>query len=169
MSKITPKNLSYDSTLPPFLQRLQANNNSREGRNEFQSARPKKPRNAEDDAEDEPVYFDEESGETLTKKEWEEKNKAEEGGEGKDGEDGGVDDSVADGKGKEKAETEKMVAIGASKKRKAGKVVGTEDEDENGIIVGAIKQAGKPEGKKVEKGNIAKKAKKIKLSFGDDE
>ena len=74
MSKITPKNLSYDSTLPPFLQRLQANNNSRDGRNDFQSARPKKARNPEEDAEDEPVYFDEESGETLTKKEWEEKD-----------------------------------------------------------------------------------------------
>ena len=88
MSKITPKNLSYDSTLPPFLQRLQANNHShsRDGRAEFQVARPRKGRDAEADAEDEPVVFDEGSGETLTRKEWEERGRGgEEGGKGGDG------------------------------------------------------------------------------------
>jgi hypothetical protein len=170
MSKITPKNLSYDNSLPPFLQRLQANNNLRDGRNDFQSARPKKPRNPEDDAEDEPVYFDEESGETLTKKEWEEKDKAEEsGGEEKDGVDGGEEKELS-GEKKE-GEKEKIAAIGVSKKRKAGKVVGAEDEDENEKkdVVGDIKHVGKVEGKRVEKGKSAKKGKKIKLSFGDDE
>jgi hypothetical protein len=169
MSKITPKNLSYDSTLPPFLQRLQANNSSHDGRNEFQSARPKKPRSAEDDAEDEPVYFDEESGETLTKKEWEEKDKAGEVGEEvNDGLDGKEGEKSFGGEKKE-AEKEKIAAIGVSKKRKAGKVVGAEDEDENGNVIGDIKHVAKPEAKRVEKGKSAKKGKKIKLSFGDDE
>jgi hypothetical protein len=167
MSKITPKNLSYDNTLPPFLQRLQANNASRDGRNEFQSARPKKARNAEDDAEDEPVYFDEESGETLTKKEWEEKDKAEEGGQGE--EENGGETKEALSRQKRETEKEKIAAIGVSKKRKVGKVIGAEDEDEKGDIVGELKKAEKPEGKKVEKGKSAKKGKKIKLSFGDDE
>ena len=72
-TKITPKNLSYDSTLPPFLARLQAaNSNSSDGRQEFQVARPKKLWNAQEEEEDEPVYFDEASGETLTRREWEE-------------------------------------------------------------------------------------------------
>jgi hypothetical protein len=168
MSKITPKNLSYDSTLPPFLQRLQANNASLDGRSEFQSARPKKPRNAEDDAEDEPVYFDEESGETLTKKEWEEKDKAEDAGE--DGKAESGEEGLATEK--KEVEKEKIAAIGVSKKRKAGKVVGGDDEDEKGDAVAELKKVGKTEksgGNKVEKGKSAKKGKKIKLSFGDDE
>lgn len=168
MSKITPKNLSYDSTLPPFLQRLQANNASLDGRNEFQASRPKKLRNPEDDAEDEPVYFDEESGETLTKKEWEEKDKAKDKEEGK--EDGG---EAGEGEGmvgeKKEAEKEKIAEIGVSRKRKAGRIVGSGGDDEKGDVVGELKKAGKPEGKKFEKGKSAKKEKKIKLSFGDDE
>ena len=165
MSKITPKNLSYDNTLPPFLQRLQANNASLDGRSKFQSARPKKPRSAEEDAEDEPVYFDEGSGETLTKKEWEEKDKAEDAGEDKKAESWGGRKDLA-------TEKEKIAAIGVSKKRKAGKVVGGDDEDEKGDTVAELKKVGKTEkseGKKVEKGKSAKKGKKIKLSFGDDE
>ena len=170
MSKITPKNLSYDSTLPPFLQRLQANNASLDGRSEFQSTRPKKPRNAEDDAEDEPVYFDEDSGETLTKKEWEEKDKAEDAGEDGKAESRDCKEGLATEK--KQAENEKIAAIGVSKKRKSGKVVGGDDEDEKGDAVAGLKKLGKTEkseGKKVEKGKSAKKGKKVKLSFGDDE
>src|SRR6266700_4140767 len=66
MSKITPKNLHYDDTPPPFLARFRANNASRDGREEYHVVRPKKARNAEEEAEDEPVYFDEGTGETLT-------------------------------------------------------------------------------------------------------
>jgi hypothetical protein len=172
MSKITPKNLSYDNTLPPFLQRLQANNNS-DGPNQFQPSRPKKPRNADDEAEDEPVYFDEQSGETLTKREWEEKQDG--GEEVDDGESqagkGGLGAGKKETKG-EMAGKEKIAAIGVSKKRKAGKIVGAQDrnggEKENGDVA-EIKTVEKGEGKKAESGKIAKKGKKVKLSFGDDE
>jgi hypothetical protein len=175
MSKITPKNLSYDDTLPPFLQRLRANNNALDGRNEFQSARPKKARNPGDEAEDEPVYFDEESGETLTKKEWEAKENSEVAGDA--GEDGVSGTGMGDDGEKKAGEKEKVAAIGVSKKRKAGKVVGGEEYDEKDNIVGGDKEVSKPEnsekseGKKSEKRKIggAKKGKKIKLSFGDDE
>ncbi|KUJ21811.1 uncharacterized protein LY89DRAFT_681205 [Mollisia scopiformis] len=166
MSKITSKNLSYDSTLPPFLARLQANNNSRDDRHEFAIARPKKARTAEDEAEDEPVYFNEESGETLTKGEWEARE-------------AGNDEEKADEKdaahtlSKEDPESlkagkkeEKVAAIGVGKKRKVGKIVGGEEDDEP---IAEEKKAPKREGKKVEKGKSAKKAKKVKLSFGDDE
>src|SRR4051794_18780808 len=104
MSKITPKNLQYDSSLPPFLARLQANNNSRDGRQEFHAARPKKPRNAEEEAEDEPVYFDEGTGETLTKSEWEEREKvaAEDESVVVKGKDGGESGGVEEGKEGEK-------------------------------------------------------------------
>ena len=157
MSKLQAKNLHYDSTLPPFLARLQANKSDR---NEFQAARPKKARNADDDAEDEPVYFDEETGDTLTKSEWE-KRDAEEvtaSGMGGDGEKrAGEEEGVKEAK-------EKVAVIGTSKKRKAGKVVGGDGEERDG----AEKAEKKPDGKKVDK-KASKKGKKVKLSFGDDE
>jgi hypothetical protein len=169
MSKITPKNLQYDSTLPPFLARLQANNNSRDGRHEFNVARPKKARNAEEVAEDEPVYFDEGTGETLTKSEWEKKDKADaeeerESGANVEGKDGREKDGVDGGK----EVKEKVTAIGASKKRKVGKIIGGEEEDGKGNSV-VEKETPKPTEKKLEKVKGAKKGKKIKLSFGDDE
>lgn len=183
MSKITPKNLSYDTTLPPFLARLQANNASSSGRHEYTVARPKKVRTAEDEAEDEPVYFNEESGETLTKSEWEEKEKELEPSETADGE-GKGDAKVEGEEGKEKGKEERVAGIGGSRKRKAGKVVGVE-EDEGAAYNKArehVKKTSKVpekpvEGKKVDsKAEVGPKkpaktkgSKKIKLSFGDDE
>ena len=171
MSKITPKNLSYDQTLPPFLQRLQANKSSLDGRNEFQTARPQKAKNLEDDAENEPVYFDEGSGETLTRREWEAKEKVKEGGDG-----GEVRKDGADGEGGKRGgdgEREKIAAIGSGKKRKAGKVIGAEDGDvdekEKEDAVGELKKVEKGQVKKSESKSAKKKGKKIKLSFGDDE
>ena len=163
MSKITPKNLHYDDTLPPFLARLRANNASQDGRHEYTVARPKKARNAEDEAEDEPVYFDEGTGETLTKTEWEAKDAAldiEAGqGEGKDG-------IEIEGGKETTGSKEKLAAIGSSKKRKGGKMIGGDDEEP------VLKSEKKPQleaGKRAEKGKSAKKGKKIKLSFGDDD
>ncbi|KAG4430654.1 hypothetical protein IFR05_013868 [Cadophora sp. M221] len=168
MSKITSKNLHYNDSLPPFLARLRANNNAGDGRHEYTVARPKKVRTAEDEAEDEPVYFDEGSGETLTKSEWEAREAGEE--EGKDGDkaEGGEESAVKGDGGKECKE--KVAAIGASKKRKAGKVVGGGEEDEvPAAKVSVDKSASSQPGKKAEKGKSAKKGKKMKLSFGDDE
>ena len=161
MSKITPKNLQYDSTLPPFLARIQANNTSRDGRHEFSIARPKRARNAEDDAEDEPVYFDEGTGETLTKGEWEQREKVNVGDEEVGVEKDGMRSTGErkDVEGKEGVE--KIAAIGGSRKRKGGKVIGGEDEE--GSVVLKDKKDSKAEGK------APKKGKKIKLSFGDDE
>ncbi|CAL3966556.1 unnamed protein product [Diplocarpon coronariae] len=159
MSKITSKNLHYDDSLPPFLARLRANN-AGDGRHEYAVARPKRARTAEDEAEDEPVYFDEGSGETLTKSEWEAREAGAEDGEGEkpEGEEG-------------KEGKEKIAAIGAGKKRKAGKVVGRDAADEpvSPNKVATEKPSSTPGRKKSEKGKIAKNAKKIKLSFGDDE
>jgi Domain of unknown function (DUF4604) len=170
MSKITPKNLSYDTTLPPFLARLQQSNASSDGRHEFHAARPKKVRTAEDEAEDEPVYFDEGSGETLSKKEWEERDAKEEGAVSGDGE--GKKEE-----GGKKEEKEKAAVIGVGKKRKVGRIVGGDDDEEDtGVSTKASKES-KPtkagESKKADaaksRGKTAKKGKKIKLSFGDDD
>lgn len=160
MSKITPKNLSYDSTLPPFLARLQANSSSRDDRHEFAVARPKRLRTSADEAEDDPVYFNEESGETLTKSEWEAKEA------GKDEDTADPKDVVNKAQGlmlSKGKQDEKIIGIGVGKKRKVGKIVGGEDE----LI--EVKKAPKQDNKKVEKGKSTKKGKKVKLSFGDDE
>ncbi len=168
MSKITSKNLHYDDSLPPFLARLRANNAASDGRHEYTVARPKKARTAEDEAEDEPVYFDEGSGETLTKSEWEARELGSEGateGEKADGEESALKvDFGKDGK-------EKVAAIGGGKKRKVGKVVGGDEEDESSSSVKAIeeKKATNTRAKRTENGKGGKKVKKIKLSFGDDE
>jgi Domain of unknown function (DUF4604) len=165
MSKITPKNLHYDDSLPPFLARLRANNASSDGRHEYHTARPKKPRNAEEDAEDEPVYFDAGTGETLTKNEWEAKESTL---EAEKTEGSGNKEGAGPGEGTEGKESkQKLTAIGSSKKRKAGKVVGGNDEEEPADL--GKKPVHKPEVKKLEKEKSAKKGKKIKLSFGDDE
>lgn len=167
MSKITSKNLHYDDSLPPFLARLKANNAASDGRHEYTVARPKKARTAEDEAEDEPVYFDERSGETLTKSEWEAREAGFE--EGKEGEKADGEESAVKAElGKEGKE--KVAAIGGGKKRKAGKVVGGDEEDEATPLKKAVMEtkASIP-GKKTEKGKGVKKGKKIKLSFGDDE
>ncbi|KAH8668229.1 hypothetical protein BGZ60DRAFT_528557 [Tricladium varicosporioides] len=179
MSKITSKNLHYDDSLPPFLARLKAGQASSDGRHEFAVARPKKARNPEDDAEDEPVYFNEDTGETLTKKEWEDKEAGEDAQADAKVETGDSVDKEEEKDTRENKEKEKLAAIGASKKRKVGKVIGGDDEDQDHDIERAAKAvaaiSGKPEagGKKSEpaksKGKTGKKGKKIKLSFGDDE
>ncbi|TGO39462.1 hypothetical protein BHYA_0053g00170 [Botrytis hyacinthi] len=185
MSKITSKNLSYDSTLPPFLQRLQSNHaSSSDGRHEFTISRPRKPIDEDAERESEPVVFDEVSGETLSREEWErrEKEREEEGG-GKETEEG-------EGEEIEKKESAKMaVGIGGSKKRKVGKVIGGledeesdkgEEEEKSDNRSSSKKDTGNE--KKSEGGKVgatatsktkpkaaAKKGKKIKLSFGDDD
>ncbi|TGO52128.1 hypothetical protein BCON_0147g00150 [Botryotinia convoluta] len=186
MSKITSKNLSYDSTLPPFLQRLQSNHaSSSDGRHEFTISRPRKPVDEDAERESEPVVFDEVSGETLSKEEWERREKEREEGGVKETQEG-----EGEGEGMDKKENAKMsVGIGGGKKRKVGKVIGgvedeknekeeEEEEEKSGNKSSSKKDTGNQ--KKSESGKTgatsktnpkaaAKKGKKIKLSFGDDE
>lgn len=194
-NKITGKNLHYDSSLPPFLARMQANQNARDGRQEFTVARSKKPKSAEEEAEDEPVIFDEVSGESLTRKQWEEREGNESTSklneENEDDKLGGESHELGQGKEEEGgiARTkEKVAEIGGGKKRKVGKVIGggTGDDDEDASETNTLvskkaegdkkaaqssgKDAPSSLGKKVDKGGkSSKKGKKIKLSFGDDE
>ncbi|KAJ8069342.1 hypothetical protein OCU04_002997 [Sclerotinia nivalis] len=187
MSKITPKNLSYNNTLPPFLQRLQANNTSSNGRHEFTISRPSKVRDEDEEKESEPVVFDEVSGETLSKEEWERREKEKEEEEEEEGKDGVEGEGEGDGEGKETAVSTKIAVvgsgIGAGKKRKVGKIIGgSEDDDEDGERtdngVPNKKDFGERKkekstktgaGEKKKPKAAAKKGKKIKLSFGDDE
>lgn len=149
--KIKSKDLSYDSALPPFLQRLHDQKAGRGDvdRHEREIARPKRARDADADAEDESVVVDE-RGEVVNLKEVE--DKAVEG--------------VADAERRE--QTVRVVEAGtAGKRKKVIKVVAegkqkAEVEDEV-KAVDAVKTAGpvKP---------VKKKAKRaVKLAFDDED
>ncbi|KAK3400881.1 hypothetical protein B0T20DRAFT_348574 [Sordaria brevicollis] len=185
--KINPKNLLYDrsATLPPFLARLHAQHSpgNFDGPDPILAARrrPTKKRSGSEEAEDAPVILDEGGNviDTVTL--------------GKDGTvmekeaQGGDEGETTTTKEKEEAgKQEKNVGIGASKKRKVGKVIGGGDDSDQEQEGGASssgkkrraddsavqeKDSGKTEeGEEKPKPKATKKkAKKIKLSFGDEE
>ncbi|KAH9829777.1 hypothetical protein Tdes44962_MAKER02255 [Teratosphaeria destructans] len=168
--KIKSKDLSYDSTLPPFLQRLHDKNASRgdTDRHERPLARPKRDKDPNED--DGPTVVDE-SGETLTKDEFERLTKAEAAREGDVGgavtgelkRDGRPEASGAlPGAEEMKRGVDRVTDGLASKKRKAVKVVG-DDAGGDRKIVDAEER-----GEKVVK-KQKKKAKPIKLAFDDEE
>ncbi|KAK3681083.1 hypothetical protein B0T22DRAFT_388623 [Podospora appendiculata] len=187
--KITSKNLHYDTALPPFLARLrgEATSAASDGPDPLLAAqrRPTKKRSGSADAEDAPLVVDE-RGHTVDGRDGyvvgrdgvtvsvnTDGNIAKDGEGDADAELGAVV-GTKEGKG--------MVAVGGEgqmkKKRKAGRVVGggdDDDEDEKGSggegyskkatrIVGGEDKAAAAKSKPSKK-----KAKKIKLSFGDDE
>lgn len=153
--KIKSKDLSYSSDLPPFLQRLHAQNAGHGDRHERPIARPKKEKNPDDD--DGPTIIDE-SGDTVTKEEMERLASKDSEGKEFDVTEPSVASDLSDGKRVKQQETD---AGKASKKRKAAKIVG-EDEADPEVLKGFGEKtvaAKKPK----------KKAKPIKLAFEDDE
>jgi hypothetical protein len=176
--RIKAKDLSYDSSLPPFLQRLHAQNAGRgdTDRHERPQARPKRQKEPNDD--DGPTVVDG-SGESVSREEFEKMTKAEAlesptgdvAGAGK----GEVEDgdalkaSGALPEESKRAEQKVTVTDGLAtkKKRKAGKIVGEENDagDEEKEEKG---QDGDGVVQKVAK-KIKKKAKPIKLAFDDEE
>lgn len=156
--KITSKSLSYDASLPPFLQRLRAENVGAS----TAAPRAKRAANPDADEEDEPVYVDEEGG-ALDDAELRSLGVTKKGGE--KGEEA-AEEAKPEAVGERERKEEKIASIGATRKRKVGKVVGAPDEEEGkgsdttAVARGKEKQA--PPQKK-------KKVKKVKLSFGDDE
>jgi hypothetical protein len=161
-AKIKSKDLSYDASPPPFLQRLRAQHSGYgpdkdPDRHERQLARPTKAKNTDDD--DGPTVVDE-SGESISKEEWKRMNEL----EGRESADEKVDgehdaNAVAAAAAEESKRAERNVTDGAAvKKRKLGKVIGDEEN--------AVENA-KPANEKVVK-KAKKKAKPIKLAFEDD-
>jgi hypothetical protein len=171
--KIKSKDLSYDSSLPPFLQRLRAQNtgygdDGDPDRQERPQARPKRAKDPDDD--DGPTFVDE-SGELVSKADYEKQLKGDVEGE----ETGGNVTSELKGDGKPEASSalpadsgprveQKLTDGAAVKKRKAAKVIGDEDEDDSSKATGAEKGTAPKTVKKAKK-----KAKPIKLAFDDDE
>jgi hypothetical protein len=187
MSKITAKNLQYNSSLPPFLARLRGEAaGDPNGPDPILAAhrRPTKKRSGSAEAEDAPLVVDERgnvvdvsvSADGTVKEQEpsegtvvvaEATNHSPDGDKPTDG-----DAAAAAAAGGEKLAD----ATSQRKKRKVGRVVGADAEEDDldgrngkkrGPETDKSKErddsaaAGKPKGKK--------KAKKIKLSFGDDE
>lgn len=177
------KNLHYDKQEPAFLRRLKGQIGGDDGRHNVQIARPKRDRLKTADEDDDPVIVDEQ-GETVGKEEYERRLK------GEDADATAMADSEASTKGPDaqtaqdagQADRQKVTEIGDSKakKRKVGKIVGGDEEDEVSRPLGAKR----PDAEKEEKGGAPstsnakvkgqdapvtkkKKAKKIKLSFDE--
>lgn len=154
--KITSKNLSYDTSLPPFLAALQARAAGATGPDPLLAAqrRASKKRTGSEEAEDAPVVVDE-NGNTVALDV--DEDGAVRGGEDKRTEDLGPSaeaTTVA-------AKHEDKAAIGG-RKRKVGKVIGDTADPKT-------KKADKDVDKELPKDRKPKKAKKIKLSFDEDD
>ncbi|KAH8902960.1 hypothetical protein BR93DRAFT_972294 [Coniochaeta sp. PMI_546] len=176
--KISGKNLHYDTTLPPFLARLRgeaASNNDGPDPLLVRNRRHAKPRSGSAEAEDAPLVVDDDGNVVqglsvgadgvVTERETDQsKTAGDADGEQADGE------KLAAGKDKEAMkEREKLAGIGAGKKRKVGKVVGSDDgEGEKTEGKAGTSKNGDSDVKAATPAK-KKKAKKIKLSFGDDD
>ena len=197
MSKFNPKNLHYYSAPPPFLARLKGETSSiydpsRPDPILSSHRRAAKPRSASEEAEDLPVVVDE-RGEVVegvvVGKDGDFKGMKDEGkGEG-DKKSGEGTEGQGEGEGNEGEKKEVMARIGAGgagKKRKVRVVGGDADDGEDNddkqrvgdnkrreVKTGKTSEKGDEEGAKSEAGTAkpakTKKAKKIKLSFGEDE
>ena len=164
--KIKAKDLSYEATLPPFLQRLHAQNAGRGDldRHEQPIARPERVKTSDED--DGPTLVDE-SGEIVSKEEYEELtvNGIEEDGGSVTGELKGDGEPKASGaiQDCEGRKAEQKVTDGtATKKRKVVKVVGDQGEEAG--------QKDKPKDETAPEKALKKakkKAKPIKLAFDD--
>ncbi|KAI9667358.1 MAG: hypothetical protein M1821_000173 [Bathelium mastoideum] len=160
------KNLSYESNEPSFLRKLRAENGGvTSDRQERPIARPKRSKNTDDD--DGPTFVLEESNNTLSKAEYEALIKAATGAKN----DKTTDADTSVNNGPNGADTERGKAEGSDKKpaqqqtteigmtqkkRKLGKIV---TADESHEATAEPKSGKRPK----------KKAKAVKLSFGDDE
>jgi hypothetical protein len=157
--KIKAKDLSYDSSLPPFLQRLHAAKGGAgdADRHERAIARPKKAKDVNED--DGPTVVDED-GETLTKDEFEKLTKAKEDENAASAE-GVNSDAARPNDESTAAKSDRKVTDGvAVKKRKIAKVVADDEEglkDSESIVSKAPTK------------KIKKKTKPVKLAFDDDD
>ncbi|KAF3483397.1 uncharacterized protein GIQ15_02721 [Arthroderma uncinatum] len=166
------KNLSYEKPEPSFLRKLR--NQYGDGGEYHRSApnpRPTKAKYVEDE-DDGPTYVDEESNEVISKDrylEMVEGPKDETAGSGEKGEEDGQPGATKNSAGEDEAEVgnrpskskQSVAEIGASKKRKQGKVVGGGDGPEDS-------KTPQPQSDNAPKRKKNTK-KKIKLSFDDEE
>ena len=169
--------ISLESKEPNFLRKLKSEFGSHSDRHERPIARPRKPRDTDED--DGPTYVDEDSHEVVSKTEYEAMLHA--GDRARPSVDDRVDGCVTigsngqadptEGPGKVKAlKKEAVAAIGGSAKRRIARVVGEEDNSyessKDAVTQGKEKKdVENPNSKK----KSAKRARKIKLAFEEEE
>ncbi|KAF2799356.1 hypothetical protein K505DRAFT_265989 [Melanomma pulvis-pyrius CBS 109.77] len=153
------KDLHYDAAQPAFLRRMRGEMAGDDSVRHEQPI-PRNKRLNKDDEDDAPTYVLEDTNHALSKAEYE----ALVAGDDPKEEDTTTDGTAARPKGPENG-PEKPIrdniaeARKASKKRKAAKIIGEEQQDDNSTKPGDTKVNKKPK----------KKAKPVKLSFGDEE
>jgi hypothetical protein len=132
--KITAKNLHYDDSLPPFLARLRGQQAGHSGPDPILALhrRPGQKRTASEEAEDAPLVVDEEGNVVQLEDELEKGQQAEKEADRTSRR----DDEQEEGEGEDdlaqRKEKERVAGIGASRKRKVGRVVGEQsDEDKD--------------------------------------
>ncbi|KAG9250731.1 uncharacterized protein F5Z01DRAFT_346636 [Emericellopsis atlantica] len=161
--KITGKNLSYDTSLPPFLQALRSQTGGSDQPQTTGQRRAAKKRSDSEDAEDVPVVVDE-NGNVVTVE-------VDKEGQVKPGE--ALDPTTVEGPEKDevkeaKTDAETAKAAIGGRKRKVGRLIGDAgspaEQDEKDGAKDKVKQDEAPKAKKPKK-----KAQKIKLSFDDED
>lgn len=194
--KFKSKDLSYDSSLPPFLQRLRAlhSSNTSDGRHERPQSRPKRVRAEEDEEEDEPTYVTED-GTPMSHSEMMEMGMNGQANARHDAENAMDIDTEMEAVGRNRSnssnereisrgtmgrEKEKLAAIGAGRRRKVGRVIGAEVSPDSrggsrdrGYATNHMENQMRDLETEAVTAPVApkpkKNMKKVKLSFGDDE
>ncbi|KAL7802073.1 hypothetical protein V8C44DRAFT_345979 [Trichoderma aethiopicum] len=174
--KINAKNLSYNSSLPPFLAALRAQASGATGPDPILAAqrRGAKKRSGSEEAEDAPLVVDE-HGNALQDLKVNKDGTVEEAAAAENAEDGAEGESKDEkSDAAKKSEAEPARASIGGRKRKVGKVVGEEAQDGGAEGAPTEKKDGtaKKEADDAEETSNRKpkkKAKKIKLSFDEDE
>ena len=175
--KVTSKNLSYNSSLPPFLAALRAQAGGAPGPDPIlaNQRRSAKKRSSSEEAEDAPLVVDEHGNAVSVEvgKDGEVKEKPRTTDDDDDVGDNGESKDTKGAAGKmEKQDGDAKFAFGG-RKRKVGKVVGdNKADDEDDTPVKTARPADSKQSKELEKPaekKGKKKAKKIKLSFDEDE
>ncbi|KAF2628472.1 hypothetical protein BU25DRAFT_36789 [Macroventuria anomochaeta] len=155
------KDLHFDNSQPAFLQRLRG---QMQGEDSARHERPipRNKRMKQDDEDDAPTYVLEDTNQSMTKEEYEAfVTKKDSNEDGKTEQEDVTRMSTKDAETKSK---DRITEIGANaKKRKAAKIISDEQQDD------------KDQSKNGEKANVKtvkkpkKKAKVVKLTFGDEE
>ncbi|TGJ84974.1 hypothetical protein E0Z10_g3772 [Xylaria hypoxylon] len=167
--KINSKNLTYDNSLPPFLARLRGQQTAHSGPDPLLAAhrRPGQKRTASEEAEDAPVVVDEDGNVVYLKDgllEGEYIQDRKEVGDEDEREKADSNNTVEEDLAQSK-EKVKVAGIGASRKRKVGRVIGEENlDDDEGEKTKAKKKNNDDEAR------IAKASADVRrLVHGDDE
>ncbi|KAL2752371.1 hypothetical protein ACRALDRAFT_1072332 [Sodiomyces alcalophilus JCM 7366] len=192
--KINSKNLSYTSTLPPFLRALhaQASGDAASGPDPILAARRRaaKKRSDSEEAEDQPLVVDKSGNVVRVGVDAEGRLQEEPAHRGEDPADKNIEADEARREREREKEREKIANIGPGRKRKVGRVIGGGDDDDGeqaeGVRSGKRTTEEEAEGSsRSKKGEVGgeqkdakhakngqgnppkakKKAKKIKLSF----